>query len=208
MATVLIMAKAPEVGQVKTGLMPTLTADQACQFHEACLKDTLTLVRSISSARYLAYRGSRDWFDSYSPDFYLMRQQGEDLGMRLHHSLQFMLNWHRPVLCIGTESPHLPPSYFQQALQLLEQFPVVLGPTHNGGLYLIGINRFYPLFLGMPMGTDRLLSLTQTRCQDLGLSVELLPTLGDLNCWEDVVRERPHLPLGHTTRWLALHFPP
>ncbi|WP_287128497.1 TIGR04282 family arsenosugar biosynthesis glycosyltransferase [Candidatus Cyanaurora vandensis] len=211
MTAVLLMAKAPEVGQVKTRLCPPLDLAQACLFHEALLRDTLNLLRAVSSSRYLAYSGSRDWFDYHSPDFYLFRQQGEDLGVRLHHSLQFMLRWHEPVLCIGSDSPHLPPAYLQQAAQLLEQYPVVLGPALDGGYYLIGLNRFEPLFLGMPMGTDQLFTATQTRCQELGLGVGLLPPLGDLDYWSDVQSQRPHLPQGHTTRLLAQwegHLPP
>ncbi len=202
MSTVLILAKAPQVGQVKTRLCPPLTPDQASAFHGAMLRDTLTLVRSFASGRYLAYSGDRLWFDAHCPDFYLFAQQGEDLALRLHHSLDFVLRWQQPVICIGSDSPQLSLSVLQKAQVLLQRHPVVMGPALDGGYYLIGLRQFQPLFLGMPMSTPGLRAATEERCRTLGLSIGYLDTLRDLDTWEDVLDQRSQLR-GHSARWLA-----
>ncbi|MBC7880641.1 MAG: TIGR04282 family arsenosugar biosynthesis glycosyltransferase, partial [Anaerolineae bacterium] len=155
MVAILIMAKAPQPGQVKTRLCPPLTPAQACACHEAFLLDTLSLVRSSGAVSYLAYSGSQDWFVQHCPDFQRFAQQGQDLAERLDHALQSVLSEQQPVLCIGSDSPHLPLNLLNLATTWLENYDVVLGPAQDGGYYLIGMNQFHDLFLGMPMSTHR-----------------------------------------------------
>ncbi len=166
------------------------------------LYDTLDLARRAKFSAHLAYSGPRTWFEHNSPDFALFAQEGADLGERLDHSMAFLLQRHTPVLCIGSDSPHLPLKYLIQALTLLQEFPVVLGPAQDGGYYLVGLSRFQPLFRGMPMSTPHLLNETCKRSRELGLEVGLLPLLADLDTWADVETQRPYLPTGHTAQWL------
>lgn len=198
MVAILIMAKAPQPGQVKTRLCPPLTPVQACACHEAFLRDTLSLVRSSNASGYLAYSGAQDWFVQHCPDFQRFAQQGNDLAERLDSAMQSVLSEQQPVLCIGADSPHLPLNFLKQAATLLQDHDVVLGPAQDGGYYLVGMNRFHDLFLGMPMSTDWLLNSTLERCRDKQLKVGLLPMLQDLDTWKDVEAQRSLLQTGHT----------
>jgi uncharacterized protein len=198
MVAILIMAKAPLPGQVKTRLCPPLTPAQACACHEAFLLDTLALVRNSGTARYLAYSGSQEWFVEHCPDFQCFAQQGADLAERLDCALQTVLCDHQPVLCIGSDSPQLPLSLLKMATTWLEDHDVVFGPTQDGGYYLVGMNQFHDLFLGMPMSTHRLLASTLNRCWEQQLKVGLLPVLRDLDTWNDVETQRSILQTGYT----------
>lgn len=200
MTALLIMAKAPQIGQVKTRLCPPLTLAQACQCHEAFLLDTLGLVRNAKLGGMVAYSGSSTWFSSHCPDFERFEQQGEGLAERLIHGFQkiFSLQQHRPVLCIGSDSPHLPLDTLKTATKLLENCDVVFGPALDGGYYLVGMHQFHDLFTGMPMSTDRLFQETLERCQRLQLRVGLLPSLRDLDTWADVVAQQPFAEGSYT----------
>lgn len=201
---VLVMAKAPEPGRVKTRLCPPLDPVRACEFHTALLLDTLALVRRVGGIRLLAYSGPRSWFDCHAPDFECFEQCGNDLGERLDHALGYTLSRHSPVLCIGSDSPHLNMRLFARAADLLDTHPVVLGPARDGGYYLVGLRNYQDLFRGMPMSTDRLLAATLERCAQLNLEVGLLAEDRDCDTWADVMALRGHLGEGHTGRLLAL----
>ncbi|AGY56482.1 hypothetical protein GKIL_0235 [Gloeobacter kilaueensis JS1] len=199
------MAKAPEAGRVKTRLCPPLTPMQAACLHEALLLDTLTLVRALPAHRYLAYSGPRLWFDRHCPeDVCLFEQQGVDLAERLDRAVRFVLSQHRPLLCIGSDSPHLGSAYLRKAAERLVEHPVVLGPALDGGYCLVGLNTYQPLFIDMPMSTDQLLTKTLDRCRALDLSAGLLPMQGDFDTWADVENLRSKLDDGHTLRLLEV----
>jgi hypothetical protein len=203
MAAILVMAKSPEAGRVKTRLCPPLTPERACLFHEALLLDTLDLVRGLDLVRFVAHGGPGDWFERHAPDFERFAQCGADLGERLHCALTRVLALHSPVLCIGSDSPHLPPERFARARALLATHPVVFGPALDGGYYLVGLDRPWDLFCGMPMGTDRLLAETLARCTRLGLAVGLLEAERDVDTWADVEAVGARFGAGHTARLLA-----
>ncbi len=198
MVAILIMAKAPQPGQVKTRLCPPLTPAQACACHEAFLLDTLALVRNSDAVSYLAYSGSQDWFLEHCPGFRRFAQQGHDLAERLDHALQYVFSEQQPVLCIGSDSPHLPLNLLKMATTWLQDHDVVFGPAQDGGYYLVAMNQFHDLFLGMPMSTHRLLASTLNRCWEKQLKVGLLPVLRDLDTWKDVEDQRLALQTGHT----------
>jgi len=202
-SAILVMAKAPEAGRVKTRQCPPLTFEQARDLHEALLLDTLDLVRAAATVRMLACAGPPDWFDTHAPDFERFAQQGADLGERLHAALQAVLAAHTPVLCVGSDSPHISAGCFERAFFLLQTHPVVLGPARDGGYYLVGLRTYHDLFRGMPMSTDRLFAATLERCRELDLEVGLLDVAGDFDTWQDVCDQAHLLADGHTRRLLA-----
>jgi uncharacterized protein len=187
-----IFAKAPISGQVKTRLCPPLTPDEAATLHGSFVIDTLERTRiavtkfRLPFDRYLACAPSSTLvFFKIMEERHTVRlldQEGDDLGARMHHVFETLFcRGYRRVVIVGTDVPTLPLERYQQALELLNRFDVVLGPALDGGYYLIGLTTAAPeLFYDIPWSTDRVLPLTKEKATALSL------TIGDLPQWRDV----------------------
>ena len=192
---VVIMAKMPCPGQVKTRLCPPLTPWQAASLYRAFLFDKIAQVRTLTAARLaIAYTpaSGEDFFRDLAPDFTLIPQQGTDLGERLKHSLEYCLNLgDTGVMAIDSDTPTLPTHYLQQAIDLLTKpaVDVVMGPSDDGGYYLIGLRALHrELFVEMPWSTSVVLPETVRRAQALGLNIARLPEWFDVDTPEDLAR--------------------
>ncbi len=198
-----IFAKAPIPGQVKTRLCPPLSPDEAASLHGSMVLDVLERSKgdsrgsrkpSTSQAfdRFLACAPSADHvFFKILKDregVELIDQPGEDLGARMDQvsRLVFTKGYQRVVM-VGTDSPSLPASIYAEAFTLLSDHDLVLGPALDGGYYLIGLTRPVPeLFTGVPWSTDQVCAITKGRAETLGLNIALLPTWRDLDTIEDL----------------------
>lgn len=197
-AALVIFAKAPIPGQVKTRLCPPLTHDEAATLHGSFVLDTLERTKvaviklKVPFDRYLACTPSSTlvFFKIMEErqGVKLIDQEGQDLGERMHRAFEaFFTRGYRHVLIVGTDVPSLPLSYYQQALELLEKHDLVLGPALDGGYYLIGLNQSAPtLFENMPWSTDQVLPLTRAKAESLGLRIALLPEWRDIDRLEDL----------------------
>lgn len=198
-----LFAKAPIPGQVKTRLCPPLTDDEAASLHGSFVLDALE--RSAQAAiRGVAKQAPKfDRFVACSPSsehvFFkileerhgvrLIDQIGDDLGGRMEHALadMFRIGYQRSVL-VGTDLPALPASVYEDAFGLLTRHDLVLGPSLDGGYYLIGLSRTAPeLFRQIPWSTPDVLTLTQTKAHALGLSIALLEPQRDVDTIDDVL---------------------
>jgi hypothetical protein len=192
-SALVIFAKAPVPGQVKTRLCPPLTPDEAASLHGSLVLDMLERSRGATALdRFVACAPSPDHvFFKILEERHgvrLLAQTGDDLGVRMARALAdvFALGY-RHALAIGTDLPTLPGSAFGDAVRLLADHDLVLGPALDGGYYLIGLRKPAPdLFSGIPWSTDRVLSLTQEKAVALGLRVALLPARRDLDTIEDL----------------------
>ncbi len=108
-------------------------------------------------------------------------QEGSDLGERMWRMFRDLSPRHRPVVIVGSDSPHLPAAYLEQAFAELEKVPLVLGPAEDGGYYLIGATGVPDLFEGIAWGTERVLRGTLQRALALRLPCRLLPTWYDID---------------------------
>jgi hypothetical protein len=197
---VVIMAKAPYPGQVKTRLCPPLTPWQAAALSRAFLSDKIAQVRTLTAARpAIAYTpaSGEGFFADLAPDFTLIVQQGTDLGERLIRSLEYFLHLGcAGVMAIDSDTPTLPTHCLQQAIELLTRpdVDVVIGPSDDGGYYLIGIRAMHQaLFVDMPWSTAAVLPETVRRTETLGLRVAWLPAWFDVDTPEDLTRLRTSL---------------
>lgn len=191
-----VMAKAPVPGLVKTRLVPPLTHEQAAALYGALLADQLEHLKGIDGvARYLAYtpNGAAATMRELGGDAYAyIAQSGDDLGQRMNQL--FVDLWHlghRNVVLIGSDLPALPLAILDEAFTRLsrEDHKVVLGPSRDGGYYLIGMNQPTPaLFVNMTWGHDRVLAETTARLRKLGVSFALLPSWFDIDTLEDIQR--------------------
>jgi len=192
-SALIIFAKAPIPGQVKTRLCPPLTPDEAASLHGSVVLDMLERSRGAASMdRFVACAPSSDHvFFRILEERHgvrLLTQVGDDLGARMARAMAdaFTLGYQR-VLVIGTDLPTLPGSAFGDAVTLLTAHDLVLGPAVDGGYYLIGLRKPAPgLFAGIPWSTDRVLPMTQQKAAALGLSTALLPVRRDIDTLDDL----------------------
>jgi rSAM/selenodomain-associated transferase 1 len=120
--------------------------------------------------------------------FAVRAQVGRDLGERLAEAFNWAFSCKAErVIVMGSDSPSLPESYVENAFSLLWEREVVLGPSWDGGYYLIGMTRHRPeVFRGIPWGTERVFEQTLDRIEDLGVSLGLLPPWYDIDRPEDL----------------------
>ncbi len=193
-----IFAKAPVPGQVKTRLCPPLTPDEAATLHGSFVLDTLERTKLAATKwkwsvdRYLACAPSaahvffRILEERYGVQ--VIDQAGSDLGERMSRACESMFaRGYGRVVMIGTDVPTVPIDHFVQALAQLESHDLVLGPALDGGYYLIGLKRMLPeLFTGIPWSTNQVLKLTQEKASSLGLLTMLIPSWRDVDTLEDL----------------------
>ncbi len=189
--TLLVVAKRPAPGQTKTRLCPPLTPDQAASLYDCFLRDTLDTMRQVPGAqRVIGYlpEDEADYFRQLAPDMDLAFQRGDSLGERLDHLLtEALTNGSRKAIVMDSDSPTLPAAYLCQAFDRLEQVDVVLGPTRDGGYYLIGLKQPHPhLLRRVQMSTTHVLSDTLALAESTGLVVSLLPTWYDVDTITDL----------------------
>jgi len=216
-----IMAKAPRAGAVKTRLCPPLRPPEAAELARCFLLDAVDRAAGVVGVRpVLAYAPveARSEFESLAPGFALLPQQGEDLGARQSQIVSEVLALgHQATLVIGTDAPTLPRECLDEAVSLVmaPDVDLVLGPTDDGGYYLIGLRAPCPaLFEGMPWSTSAVLSRTLDRAQRLGLRVACLPAWFDVDTKADLERlaaelaVTPGLVPRHTREFLARRISP
>jgi rSAM/selenodomain-associated transferase 1 len=197
-AALVIFAKAPIAGQVKTRLCPPLTPDEAATLHGSFVIDMLerTKVAAIKLKlpidRYLACAPSSTlvFFQIMEErqSVKLIDQVGDDLGARMEQAFATLFGkGYQRVFIVGTDVPSLPLDHYKQALALLDTHEVVLGPALDGGYYLIGLKQPRPeLFAGIAWSTDRVLAATQEKAASLGLKVALIPSWRDVDSIDDL----------------------
>jgi hypothetical protein len=208
------MAKKPTVGFTKTRLFPPLLPHQASALYEALLLDTIALgteLKGVDLAISVTPPNSIDYFQTVAPpDALLLPVECPDIGSCLSQVLEKLIyKGYKKAFAINSDGPSLPPDYLHQAIRFLDDSDLVLGPSEDGGYYLVGIKQHQPdLFIGITWSTSRVLSQTISKASNLGLQVALLPKWFDIDTWEDFVRleaELEHLPpdrLKHTRRFV------
>ena len=191
---ILVFAKAPEAGKVKTRLIPALGTSGAAALYASLLEHRLaSLPRDGSMAIELwcSPDCSHPLFQGFSaPHASHHFQQGSDLGERMAHAARQALQRHRHIILIGVDCPALSPAQIRLAFNWLEAGDdAVLGPAEDGGYVLLGLRRSANcLFDSLPWGSPEVASLTRSCLKDLGWNWRELPTLWDLDRPEDLPR--------------------
>jgi rSAM/selenodomain-associated transferase 1 len=187
-----VMTKAPQAGRVKTRLTPPLSPDEAAALNICFLRDTAAAIsRTADGERaqgigvYTPIGAEAAYDDILPRDFALVPQRGDAFGERLSAATEDLLRLGFASLClIDSDSPTVPPHTFSRAADYLSQTEdsVVLGPSDDGGYYLIGLKKLHrPLFESIDWSTDRVLEQTVAAARKIGLRVHLLPTWYDVD---------------------------
>jgi rSAM/selenodomain-associated transferase 1 len=196
-SVLMIFCKAPVPGQVKTRLMPELTAEQAAKLHiELSLKTLQRAVLGKLCPVQLWCTPSTDHeFFSEAKVAYpliLKQQQGADLGERMHLAFCSALAGYSHALLMGCDCPSMTEQDLEQALMALNQDnEVVLAPAEDGGYVMIGLCRPHPeLFENMDWGTDQVLAQTRAQIKRYKLRHYELNEQWDLDTPQDLQRYR------------------
>ena len=202
-----IFAKAPLVGQVKTRLSPPLSLIEAAELARCFLVDTVERACHLPTVRvYLAITPaeSEPLFRALLPfPIEYIAQHGASLGER-EHNIFVDLQQHGAtrIVLIGSDIPTLPLSHLQKAFQHLEDAhcDAVFGPSSDGGYYLVGMHALHPqLFENITWSTSSVMAETLAQAQKHGLNVALVPTWYDVDDKDDLARLVAELsqPDGH-----------
>lgn len=203
----ILFARPPVEGRVKTRLSPVYSAMEARDLYEAMLSDQIErLGRAAPEIAHLSICWSEPWTAEGELAALIGAaptgvQSGGDLGERMASAIQSALagGFGRAAI-LGSDLPGLPIEYLKRAFDALDEAEVVLGPSDDGGYYLIGARRLHPeLFQKIPWGTDRVLALTRKRLKERSVSHALLPSWYDVDTPADLVRLRHDL-LGMRAR--------
>jgi len=186
-----VMTKAPRAGQVKTRLTPPFTADEAAALNICFLRDT---TRAISLAAKAIAQGVAVYtpadaaadYDSILPfEFERIPQRGESLSERIIFAMEDLFQLGFTSVClINSDSPTVSEKVFTEAATVLAQpdDTLVLGPSSDGGYYLVGLNRPHQvLFEDIAWSTDRVLQQTIERAQKINLKIHFLPSWYDVD---------------------------
>ena len=196
-----LFARAPIPGQVKTRLAPALTPEGTTALYRCFLLDTVGLAMMVRSWEtiifYTPAKARRVLRDMVKEPLELISQSRGDLGERMSQAFQELFaRGHRLAVILGGDLPTLPLGRLRAAFSALEQRPVVLGPSLDGGYYLIGLQAPQPeLFEGVAWGTPQVLEQTVDRLNRLGLEAECLEPWYDVDTADDLHFLVSHLRL-------------
>ena len=194
-----LMAKAPLAGDVKTRLVPPLTAPEAAELSICFLRDMAANIGRLSEAGaakgLVVYTpaGAEGTFAGVLPaGFELLGQRGTSLGERLCNATgDLLLQGYGAVCLINSDSPTLPRSILSRAIELLARAGdrVVLGAAEDGGYYLIGLKHAHKhLFERIAWSTPEVLARTKERAAEINLPVDMLPPWYDVDDAETLNR--------------------
>ena len=207
------MAKAARPGAVKTRLGVWLPEDAVLELYRCLLEDTIALARSLDGVATAIMSPAADVEDlSLLVDgrMQVFPQKGAGLAAGLESVFEhFSADGPRRIIAFNGDSPHLPAPVLRQAFEALGAYDLVVGPTHDGGYYLVGAKEPHPgLFAAGAMGTASALETLEARAQELRLSLCSTREFYDVDVPADLSRLARELRLlperaPRTARWLA-----
>jgi len=211
--TLVIMAKAPKAGRVKTRLAQHLPSPAITAFYRCLLDDTITLAQSLGTVDVAMMCPGADLSELVSvvdDRVQVVAQKGDGLAAALTSVFAHFTNGNRKrIIAFNSDSPHLPPSILEAAFEILTSHDVVVGPTHDGGYYLVGAKAIHPaLFEGDGMGTVNALERLISRARALELLVGFTPPFYDIDVADDLIQLAADLRneparAPQTAAWLA-----
>ena len=184
---VIVFVRNPELGKVKTRLAKTIGDEDALKIYTTLLQHTESVINSISTDKVVYYSEKIQYGDIWSKTQYQKKlQKGTDLGMRMEFAFKTAFkDGYKNVVIVGSDLFDLKPTHINDTFTALENNEVVLGPSLDGGYYLLGMKKLHPtVFKNKKWGTDMVL---ETTLKDLEpQTVKLLEVLNDIDTFEDL----------------------
>jgi uncharacterized protein len=207
-----IMAKAPRAGSVKTRLAESLSLREVTELYRCLLNDTIALAQALDQVEIAIMCPASDVDDlsrAVPNTARIVPQTGQGLAAGLASVFNhFATSSQTRVIAFNSDSPHLPASVLETAFDVLKARDLVVGPTHDGGYYLVGARASHSdLFASDGMGTTNALEALLKRARALGLSMHLTDPFYDIDVEGDLTRLAAELRLAsarapRTAVWL------
>jgi len=197
--SLIIFAKSPIPGKVKTRLTPCITPTEAAELYKAFIIDIIGNTHKLKCERVtIAYTPSNEEATFYSicgQSVDYLPQKGHDLGERMKNAFKHSFDkGSKRTVIIGTDSPTLPSSYIQKAFDALKEVSVTIGPTFDGGYYLIGLSEQNDaIFDGIDWSTSKVFGQTLTRIQVVNKQLYVLPPWYDVDTPDNLEFLRSHI---------------
>jgi rSAM/selenodomain-associated transferase 1 len=190
-----IFVRFPNPGKVKTRLAAVIGDKPAAEFYRLCAEHVFKESSKLSHKvrRYIFFTDNKEihkirrWV---GPRFHFVPQAEGELGQRLEHAFSIMFSHGaQKAIVSASDVPDLSTSLIDDAMRALDTCDMVIGPSEDGGYYLIGTKKMHcELFDGIPWSTERVLSQTMGIAEALGLAVCMLPSLADIDTAADLRR--------------------
>ena len=190
---VLFFVKYPKVGDVKSRLSKDLDPSITVELYRCFVKDLLKMLNTTSYSIFICFYPSnylnnfKQWLGN---KYNYIPQEGEDLGQRMENCFNYIFTKKfDQLIVIGSDSPDLPNEILNQAFLKLQTHDAVIGPSLDGGYYLLGFNRacYSPnFFKDVSWGKDTVFAKTKKRFLDEKLSFFILPVWGDIDTFQDL----------------------
>lgn len=195
----IVFSRYPRLGRVKTRLSKVLTAEECLNLHWAMLTDTLDRMALLQWDSHLFLGDcSIEELSQFQhkieglSKWRLHLQEGSDLGERMWHAYRKVAKGSKGVIFLGSDTPSVPLSYLRQALKKLCFFSVVIGPSEDGGYYLLALSQARKnIFKNISWGTPNVLK--QTKCRLNTNEYCLLPQWYDVDDALDLQRLKGEL---------------
>lgn len=188
---IVIFAKAPIPGLVKTRLAGYLTPEECAELYKCFFLDIVASIDKLSYSLFVSFTPSEaenTIRELVSSGISVFPQAGNDLGERMFNAALYISGLGKTkIIFIGADIPFLNEDHIAQAVKSLESYDLCIGPAYDGGYYLIGLKKPEPmLFKGIAWGTAKVLNQTKGRIEELGLKCSLLPILRDIDTIDDL----------------------
>ena len=196
----IVFIRNPVLGKVKTRLAKTLGDERAFAIYQQLLAYTHQLTSKINGDKFLYYSDEVEQNDIWSNELFTKKvQQGGDLGERMGNAfIELFKAGYQKLIIIGSDCIELEGAMIEQAFKLLSDHKVVIGPSLDGGYYLMGMNEYIPaLFTNKQWGTATVFKDSLYNLQAANINVAQLTILNDIDEEADLPlswRECPDVP--------------
>ncbi len=185
-SALIVFLRLPLKGKVKTRIASTEGDEQALAIYVQLMDITLDLAAQSDRYVYLFYEGGLPQLPDQQPAFTYLQQSPGDLGKKMADAFSQVLKNHPKAVLIGSDCPTLSKAILEEAFSLLDQNDIVLGPSRDGGYYLVGCKNVHPvLFERISWSTASVLDTTIERIRGEKLTFHLLEDLTDIDTADD-----------------------
>jgi rSAM/selenodomain-associated transferase 1 len=192
---IFIMAKYPSAGKVKTRLGETLGHETVAHLYQCFLKDTIEKVNHLGTPFFIYYTSDdkkEDFEQLIGNNFNYVPQKGDDLGKRIYQGfkISFKMGF-TSAIALASDIPDLPTLILEEALQKLKEYDSVIGPSLDGGYYLIGLRSdalSQNLFQGITWSSETVFNETMEKIEERKISYHPLVSWGDVDLIDDLER--------------------
>lgn len=190
--SLIIFLRYPKIGKVKTRLAKTTSSEFALRFYKSCAENLINNVKKIPKVNRFVFYSNKNEKDEITNwlggKLFFAHQEGDDLGSRMKNAFEKVFTTGaKKVIIVGTDIPDLSNDIILKAFEYLDRNEFVIGPSRDGGYYLLGMKKSYPiLFEDIEFSTSSVYAKTIKKINEIKLNFHILPELQDIDTETDL----------------------